>query len=344
MNRKFKDIEWEFFFLDEIFTTIQRGRRLIKKNQIKGDTPYISSTQFNNGVDGFIGNEENVRRFSNCLTIANSGSVGNVFYHDYEIIASDHVTALVNEELTKEHYMFLIAALSKIGEKYSFNREISDDRIKREKIKLPAINKDEPDWEFMREYIKSQKEVIGELSPKAELHIISDERELSDVIWEEIKICEIFEIDKTFKHIEEENLLPYISAKKMTNGLKEFSDDFKKVKAGNTITWNKIGDGGAGLAYYQESPYVVDSINVMVLKPFFYMNRYSGLFIVGVLSKYHGIFGHGYTLTDKRFSKLKIKLPIVEKTGEIDFKFMEQYMKRQENKIISQVKQEEAGC
>ncbi|WP_199566560.1 MULTISPECIES: restriction endonuclease subunit S [Vagococcus] len=334
MNRKFEQIDWEFFSLDEIFTTIQRGKRLTKKNQIKGDIPYISSTKYNNGVDGFIGNEENVRKYSNCLTIANSGSVGNIFYHDYEFIASDHVTALVNEELVKEHYMFLIASISMIGEKYSFNREISDDRIKREKIKLPAVSPDEPDWEFMKEYIESKQEIISDLPPQVNLNVVSDERKLSDVTWDTIKISDLFEIDKTVTQVNDKELLPYISAKKMRNGLKEFSNDFTNAKAGNTITWNKIGDGGAGLAYYQETPYVVDSINVMVLKPLFNMNRYSGLFIVGILSQYHGIFGHGYTLTDKRFSMLKIKIPIIEETGRIDLEFMEQYMKKKENEVL----------
>lgn len=337
-----KKVDWGFFFLDEIFTTIQRGKRLTKKDQIKGDIPYISSTQYNNGVNGFIGNDEKVRKYSNCLTIANSGSVGSVFYHDYEFVASDHVTALVNEQLTKEHYIFLIAAVSSIGEKYSFNREISDDRIKREKIMLPAINKDQPDWDFMKEYVECQHSLIMTLPKKEKLHNIKDQRELADVTWGVVQINTLFEIDKTVKELPEADLLPYISAKKMGNGLKEFTDDFENVKDGNTITWNKIGDGGAGLAYYHEYPYVVDNINVMVLKPLFDMNKFTGLFIVSLLSKYHGIFGHGYTLSDKRFSKLKIQLPIIEETKEIDFMFMEEYMKRKENEVINEINKKES--
>lgn len=38
------DKNWREFFLTDIFMNIQRGKRLIKTNQIIGDKPYISST------------------------------------------------------------------------------------------------------------------------------------------------------------------------------------------------------------------------------------------------------------------------------------------------------------
>ena len=50
--------------------------------------------QHKNGVDNFIANDKGVRCFENCLTLANSGSVGATFFHHYRFVASDHVTAL----------------------------------------------------------------------------------------------------------------------------------------------------------------------------------------------------------------------------------------------------------
>ena len=86
-----EDKEWhEFFLLKDIFPTVQRGKRLKESNQVAGLTPYISSTALNNGVANFIGNKSGVRLFSDCLTIANSGSVGSSFYHPYVFVASDH--------------------------------------------------------------------------------------------------------------------------------------------------------------------------------------------------------------------------------------------------------------
>ena len=145
---------WRPFFVGEIFEVIQRGKRLKTADHVQGDEPYISSSAQNNGVDNFIGNRENIRHFENCLTIANSGSVGKSFYHPYEFVASDHVTALSSSRLNKYHYIFLSAQLDKLSEKYSFNREMTDSRLRQEKLMLPVNEAGEPDFEYMENYIK----------------------------------------------------------------------------------------------------------------------------------------------------------------------------------------------
>lgn len=147
--------EWEEFFLTDIFSTIQRGRRLTKLNQKMGNIPYVSSTSMNNGVDNFIGNKTNVRIFSDCLTIANSGSVGASFYQPYKFVGSDHITHLKKENMSKYVYMFISTLTNRFSEKYNFNREINDARISREKIMLPVNKKNQPDFEYMEQYMKN---------------------------------------------------------------------------------------------------------------------------------------------------------------------------------------------
>lgn len=158
--RELDEVKWKEYFLTEIFETIKRGKRLKKSDHISGNIPYISSTKMNNGCDAFLGNQKGVGKFRNCLTIANSGSVGSVFYHDYTFIASDHVTALVNPKLTKLQYLFIASRMSKIGEKYSFNREINDARIQREKIQLPVGINGQPDYDYMEQYMKRMENKV----------------------------------------------------------------------------------------------------------------------------------------------------------------------------------------
>lgn len=145
--------EWHEFFLKDIFKIVQRGKRLTKADQEEGHCPYVSSTALNNGVDNFIGNKNGVRIFSNCLTIANSGSVGSSFYHPYDFVASDHVTHLKNEDFNRFVYLFIATQTNKLSEKYNFNREINDKRISRDKIILPVNDKDQPDYEYMSQYM-----------------------------------------------------------------------------------------------------------------------------------------------------------------------------------------------
>lgn len=115
--------------------------------------PYISSTAENNGVDNFVSNKVNVRTFSNCLTIANSGSVGASFYHPYTFVASDHVTHLKNDKFSSFIYLFMATQTSRLSSKYNFNREINDSRMSRDKIMLPVDDDGEPDLQYMEQYM-----------------------------------------------------------------------------------------------------------------------------------------------------------------------------------------------
>ena len=149
-----ENIGWKVFPFDKIFRKIQRGKRLKKDDHIEGNTPYVSSTSLNNGVDGFIGNKDNVRMFENNLTLANSGSVGSCFYHQYEYVASDHVTSLTLENADKYIYLFMATIVRRLEEKYSFNREINDKRIRSEKLILPVDKNGDPYWEYMSKFMQ----------------------------------------------------------------------------------------------------------------------------------------------------------------------------------------------
>ena len=148
------DREWAEFDIRAVFPEIRRGKRLKTADHIEGDIPYVSSSAMNNGVDAFIGNDRHIRKYENCITLANSGSVGTTFYHCYEFIASDHVTALQSSRLNKYSYLFVATMVSRLQEKYSFNREINDSRINKEKVLLPVDSESQPDWQYMEQYAK----------------------------------------------------------------------------------------------------------------------------------------------------------------------------------------------
>ncbi len=117
---------------------------------------------------------------------------------------------------------------------------------------------------------------------------------------------------------------PLISARSVNNGLKGFVNTPKKIIAGNCITLNNDGDGGAGLAYYQPSDMALDT-HVTALIPKVEMGMYTMLFISECLSKLHGFFGHGLSISNPRAEKIRILLPVTDE-GEPDYQFMNDYM------------------
>lgn len=157
-----EDREWKEFYFSDVFTRIQRGKRLKKDDHIEGTTPYVSSTATNNGIDGFVGNKERIRIFSNCISLANSGSVGSAFFQKFEFVASDHVTSLQKEGIDEYAYLFMLPIIRRLSEKYSFNREINDLRISRERLMLPVQSDGTPDWEFMSAFMQRvEQETLG---------------------------------------------------------------------------------------------------------------------------------------------------------------------------------------
>lgn len=149
--------KWVDFYITEVFEKPKRGKRIVEKNHITGDTPLVSSFGQGNGVTNFIGNKDKVKRYTNCLSIANGGSsAGKTFYHPYTFVAADHVTQCWNKDLNEYQYLFLATVMTQaLTGKYSFSHEISDPRLAKERIMLPATESGEPDFEYMEKYIKN---------------------------------------------------------------------------------------------------------------------------------------------------------------------------------------------
>lgn len=166
--------DWKDFSFPDVFDRIQRGRRLKKADHTPGNIPYVSSTSLNNGVDGFIEEEAKVRIFEDCLSIANSGSVGMVFYEPFRYIASDHVTSLKRERASKHLYLFLATSASKQAVNFNFNREINDIRIHKLRMMLPKNASGQLDCETMESSVKERETATGtvpRLCPSAPLGV-----------------------------------------------------------------------------------------------------------------------------------------------------------------------------
>lgn len=147
--------DWVHFKMPHIFRMIQRGKRLKNADHVSGAIPFVSSTANNNGVDDYIEATSGTRVFGDCISLANSGSVGTAFYEPFNFVASDHVTALKTEGLSKYSYLFMTAVIEKQGSNFNFNREINDARIKNMQIMLPVTDTGEPDYEYMEQYAKN---------------------------------------------------------------------------------------------------------------------------------------------------------------------------------------------
>lgn len=286
-----------------------------------------------------MGNDSGVRKYSQCLTVANSGSVGSAFFHQYEFVASDHVTQLKREGLDKYAYLFLIPLVNRLSKKYSFNREISDNRIKREKLILPATEKGEIDFVFMSSFMKKVEQNILDTTLKIYKDRSSvNKAKLGEVNWKHFLIRDLFPVlvpgkSKGLNHIEKvEDGISYLGATNQNNGVLCFVAENKElVQKGNCIAFIRNGEGSMGYSVYKAEDFIATSD--MTLGYNEHLNKYIGTFITTVADRIRGKYNFGYKRSASRLAKEVLTLP-ADENGNPNWKYMDSYMRNVENEQI----------
>lgn len=159
-NLKYKKIEtldekkWGKFKLNEI-CHIYSGKDIYRSERIEGERPYITSTALNNGIKYFVSNK-NKTIDNNAISINRNGSVGYAFYHKYKALYSNDCRKLKLKQNNNEFVaLFLTNQIMQQKNKYNYGYKMGTARLKKQYIILPINCKNEPDYEYMEQYIKN---------------------------------------------------------------------------------------------------------------------------------------------------------------------------------------------
>ena len=316
--------EYKYFNFCQVFD-YQRGRRLITQNQIPGDIAYISSTALNNGLDNFINPPDFMTIHKNKLTLSNSGSVGYLFYHDYEFVASDHCTVIwiKGQELNKYIAVFLKPIFEKIKYRYNFGREVSNDRIVKEKLYLPIDENENPDWNYMEEYVKSleSKVKFKKVNTKFERKYAKIDTNtwkefnfVSKDLWTKIKHGErLIEADRI------KGETPYYSASEYNNSLTDTIENPLFIEK-DCIVYSTFGT-----AFWVEGDFTASDEIYAFHNP--EINKYIALFITTMMRKNQYKFKFGRKAFYNKFQNEILLLPATQ-DGQPDWLYMENYIKK----------------
>jgi hypothetical protein len=114
-----------------------------------------------------------------------------------------------------------------------------------------------------------------------------------------------------------------IGAKNNNNGVVKITTNEEKVKEyEKCLTLNKTGNGGAGLAFYQENIFISTS-TVFVLSPKQKVSKYSMIYLAALLSEFKKKYNFGFSMNNSSIETEKIKLP----AKRIGSKFVPDYSK-----------------
>lgn len=166
--------------------------------------------------------------------------------------------------------------------------------------------------------------------------MIKDRISLDDVEWGEFRIKDLFDVMGTVTthptKLLDNGKTPRITCAGTNNGLDNFYNN-EPTENGGTLT---IDSATEGFVFFQEKPFIAtDHVEKICRKDNKLITKEIGLFLKSAIDKAKDQkYGYGYKFSQTRIKNQIIMLPI-DKNGEPNWQFMEDYIK-QEQKAIAQ--------
>ena len=164
---------------------------------------------------------------------------------------------------------------------------------------------------------------------------------LADVKWKEMYFIDIFDNIYIAKSTDQNKLkvgnVPFIGRSSINNGLQgEYFVEKEKINKGNSLTISMVGEPKC---FYHKYSFTC-SQNVLVLQNNEFINITNSKFLIPIIDNYLKAkgYGYGYPVGKERVLRNKLLLP-VDKNNQINWNFMEEYIKERENKQREELKE-----
>ena len=151
---------WRYFPLTDLKTDLDLFKISSTRDELPSKlsegslTPYITSSELNNGITLYVDEESDFG--ANTITANRGGSVGYFFYQPMNYMATPVDVRILTPRFSINPFnaMFLITILQMEKYRFNYSRKMGTGRLRNLSILLPAKN-GKPDFEFMENYIKS---------------------------------------------------------------------------------------------------------------------------------------------------------------------------------------------
>lgn len=343
--KKMDEIRWKIFDIIDIFFV--DNTHSILKSEIEfdsGDIPYVTSSDFNNAVSSYILADNNIMDKGNVILIG--GKTMAISYQEKDFVSNDShnlMLKLKNEKYRIESIqLFLVSALrNSLAWKYQWSDSISKKAIQRDVIFLPVTLEDEPDWEYMKEYIENLEKKVSDSLLKLNNAKNTSKSGIDVSGWKDFHLYdkELFSIDSGTKldRIKMDmgsEEISFVGRSNVHNGITakvKKIEGLEPYKKGNLTL--ALGGAYLGSCFVQPDDFYT-SQNVVVLIPNHDMSFNVKQFIASAIfvesqNNYQAFIKELNAHIKRNFT---IKLPVTLH-GVPDWDYMEQYMERLQKKI-----------
>lgn len=338
--KKINELVWKDFRLLDLFT-YQKGNQKNMNALSEGETPLVSAKKIDNGYKGFYRVNEKDIFEGKCITLNNDGDggAGLSFYQPSSFALDTHVTALYpKEKMSPKVMLFISSCISKQSVLFGHGRSINTSRLNHLTIMLPCDKSENPNYAFMEQYMDEieKKHLI-----RYKIYLNNAVVRTQDVdynreerIWKEFAIEDIFEIKagvRLTKQDMKRGDKPFIGATDSNNGVTAFCGNQNASEDENVLGVNYNGSV-VECFYHPYQSLFSDDVKRFHLKEHD-DNKYILLFLKNSILRQQGKYQYGYKFNEPRMKKQLIVLPVNIK-GEPDYEYMEEYMRRVEQRLI----------
>ena len=338
--------EWKEFRIGDYFK-VEYGRFHAKDELGTGTVNYITTSGFNNGITNTC---EEATHQGNCITVASDGAMGASFYQEEAFTTSNIVstlTPLPHTPLNKYNALFLCAII--FGKRAEFGWlgfKMSVDRVRNLRVKLPSTPNGDPDWAYMESYMANLETKVAESLTLLQAAKDAEKKKVDTMEWGEFRVGELFDIKRPAARSEKkycEGEINYVSSGAFNNGVanKLMPLPNELLDRGGCITVSPLD----GSSFYQEEDFLGRggsgaSISILYNS---HLNRNNALFICSVIRSSANGFGYTDLLNGENLKSLTIKLPM-DKTGQPDWGYMEEYTRKVEERVKATMGKLEKKC
>ncbi len=330
--------------------------------------PFCGQATINNGIISYLSLTEKVlNNPEGKPTILIHSNNQNVVYLETPFYLKDGhgaTSVLQSDFLNEKIALFIITSIKKvITKKFSYNEKATKIALKNTYIKLPINENDEPDYEYMENYVSEleeeriselEEERISELdsymkvSQLEDYHLTDKEKEIlvayqnGNITYEDYKIGDLFDIHPTRSYKLTNRLLfktagktPVVVNSSIGNGIGGYVS-LNPTEEGNKITFTDTTTSEG--IFYQPNDFIGYS-HIQGLYPLndVKWSENSLLYFLSLFKKNAaGRFDYATKFTRKVASEMIVKLPIND-NKEIDFEFMDAFIQIQKKLSIRDV-------
>lgn len=325
---------WKEFRVGELFAQ-ERGKEKAPKQNEPGDCPLIQETNNNNGFDRMVVPTKIIK--GNSITVS-INYAQNVFYQADDFCASVNIAVLRNSHLNRYNSQFVCSVLRNAHQKFDYTSKISKELLNKEMIMLPVDKTGQPDWAYMESYMANLETKVTKSLTLLQTAKDAEKKKVDTREWGEFRVGELFDAERgKVKNIQPltPGATPIIAAGAYNQGIAGMYEIDSAYKNRITVSCN---GAGCGSTFYHPYEFNVNGDAITLIEKKCMPDR-AKQFVACILNAtFTRKFSYEEKCSPQKALAEVMRLPI-DKTGQPDWAYMEEYMRKVERKTESMLNQ-----